>query len=143
MSSLQFCFKCKQKKPVSEFHKDRWKPDGIQSNCKICRRDSNRRSYRNNPKKQYLINKGQRQRNRVLIMDYLATHPCVDCGEGNPVVLEFDHLRDKELAITEMINRPHSWQAIQAEIGKCEVRCANCHRIKTAKQFNWYRQLPR
>lgn len=31
-----------------------------------------------------------------------------------------------------------SWDEILDEIKKCEVVCANCHRIRTAKQFNWY-----
>jgi hypothetical protein len=57
----------------------------------------------------------------------------VDCGETDPVVLEFDHVRDKLKDIGYMVTVGFSWSAIQLEIEKCEVRCANCHRRKTAR----------
>lgn len=72
---------------------------------------------------------------------YLSTHPCVDCGEGDPIVLEFDHVYGvKRLAVSHMIGS-FSWATIAEEIGKCEVRCANCHRRKTAAQFAWWAYL--
>lgn len=39
------CTKCGISKPVSEFHKSNWKKDGLQSQCKICRRSSGRKTY--------------------------------------------------------------------------------------------------
>jgi hypothetical protein len=56
---------------------------------------------------------------------------CVDCGESNHIVLDFDHLRDKKYNISRMIHDGFSWSAIKKEIAKCEVVCANCHRIRT------------
>jgi L-lysine 2,3-aminomutase len=58
-------------------------------------------------------------------------------------VLEFDHrdLATKRLAIAQMIERRYSWQTIIVEIGKCDVRCANCHRRKTSRQFGHRRSL--
>lgn len=61
------------------------------------------------------------------------THPCVDCGEKNPIVLEFDHKKDKVDCVGEIARRNGSLKAVKDEIAKCEVRCANCHRIKTAQ----------
>ena len=61
------------------------------------------------------------------------THPCVDCGETDPVVLEFDHLRDKRFAI-RLSAHGRNWQTILDEIEKCEVVCANCHRRRTARR---------
>ena len=56
---------------------------------------------------------------------------CVDCGEDNHIVLDFDHLRDKKYNISRMIHDGFSWAAIKKEIAKCEVVCANCHRVRT------------
>lgn len=56
---------------------------------------------------------------------------CVDCGESNHIVLDFDHLRDKKYNVSRMIHDGFSWKAILKEIQKCEVVCANCHRIRT------------
>ena len=68
-------------------------------------------------------------------------HPCVDCGEGDPVVLEFDHKsgEDKTRAVCLLVARNWSWERIYTEIQKCEVQCANCHRRKTANQFGYLR----
>jgi hypothetical protein len=72
---------------------------------------------------------------RVRAWRYLAEHACVDCGESDPVVLEFDHLRDKRANVPQLITYGLSWRAIQAEIAKCEVRCVNCHMRRTARQI--------
>lgn len=56
---------------------------------------------------------------------------CVDCGEKNPIVLDFDHLKDKKYNISRMIHDGFSWKAIMKEVNKCEVVCANCHRLRT------------
>jgi hypothetical protein len=73
-------------------------------------------------------------RERTLyLLEFFKTHPCVDCGERDPVVLEFDHLRDKSFAIGPSLSR-RGWQDILDEMKKCEVVCANCHRRRTAKR---------
>lgn len=75
---------------------------------------------------------------REWIRDYLREHPCVDCGETNPIVLEFDHVRGKkEFNIGEATSKGRSLKRVQAEVEKCEVRCANCHRQKTYKEAGW------
>lgn len=73
------------------------------------------------------------------LSEYFAAHPCVDCGEHDPVVLEFDHVSDKNADISNMVCKGYSWQSILEEISKCEVRCANCHRRVTAKCAQWVR----
>jgi hypothetical protein len=56
---------------------------------------------------------------------------CVDCGITNHIILDFDHLQNKKYNISRMIHDGFSWEAIKKEIAKCEVVCANCHRIRT------------
>ena len=73
-----------------------------------------------------------RKRNRDFVFAYLLEHPCADCGETDPVVLEFDHVRgEKEFEVTLRVNNGHSLSKIMGEIAKCDVRCANCHRRRT------------
>jgi hypothetical protein len=56
------------------------------------------------------------------------------------VVLEFDHLRDKRATVSVLL-RDAEWATVMAEIAKCEVRCANCHRRRTHQRFGSYRVL--
>jgi hypothetical protein len=75
------------------------------------------------------------------VVDHLLAHPCVDCGEQDPVVLDFDHLGDKVANVSAMVNARRPWPVILAEIAKCEVVCANCHRRRTAARIGSYRHL--
>jgi hypothetical protein len=74
----------------------------------------------------------RRHRNRAYIYKYLLTHPCALCGEADPVVLDFDHLRDKLREVTVTAHLSGRANLI-AEIAKCRVLCANCHRRHTAE----------
>jgi len=76
---------------------------------------------------------------RVYVIDYLMMHPCVDCGETDLIVLEFDHQRDKKYNIAKLITNNCSLKRLVLEIDKCQVRCANCHRRKTAGTHGSYR----
>jgi hypothetical protein len=80
-----------------------------------------------------------KERNRAQMTAYLAGKGCADCGETDPVVLEFDHRGDKAGNIADMVSCLTAWGTILKELEKCQIRCANCHRRKTARQFGWYR----
>ncbi len=65
---------------------------------------------------------------------FLAEHTCVDCGEADVRCLDFDH-RDsatKSAEVSVLLGQGHAWSRIRAEMAKCDVRCANCHRRVTA-----------
>lgn len=70
---------------------------------------------------------------------HLKENRCVDCGESDPIVLQFDHREPSEKSgnVSALISRGNSWSRVLAEIEKCDVRCANCHMRRTAKQFGW------
>jgi hypothetical protein len=77
--------------------------------------------------------------NRQNLLDFLKnSNGCVDCQELDPIVLEFDHVSNKRAQIADILGS-WNWKTIEFEISKCEIRCANCHRRKTAKQFGWYK----
>lgn len=80
-----------------------------------------------------------RNKLREIARQYKETHPCIDCGETDWVVLDFDH-RERELktqTISYIARSSGSVERLQKEMSKCDVRCANCHRRRTARQFNW------
>lgn len=59
--------------------------------------------------------------------------PCLDCGIAYPhFVMDFDHVRGTKLAeISAARHMRWSIHKIKQEIAKCEVVCANCHRLRT------------
>ena len=135
------CSKCGTVRELSAFRIRRGKHE---QPCKKCYLEYGRRHYQNN--KQYYIDKADKRSAavlrevRALVWAYLREHPCVDCGINDPRVLEFDHVRgEKKYNVSEMQNQRHTVKALFEEIGKCEVRCANCHRIKTHNQFQWHK----
>jgi transcription elongation factor Elf1 len=73
----------------------------------------------------------QKQQYKKMLKEIKESHGCYDCGERNHIVLDFDHIRDKKYNISRMIHDGFSWRAIKKEIEKCQVVCANCHRIRT------------
>lgn len=137
------CPGCRQVKPRREFHRRRQSKDGLQRLCRDCNIEQAKRFHREN---------GEHCRNRIRgrasalrdagrrrLLEYLLEHPCVDCGESDPVVLEFDHLRDKVANVSALVNRLLPCEVILAEIEKCEVVCANCHRRRTGARLGSFR----
>ena len=73
----------------------------------------------------------RRDRLRGAVYEYKRDHcECARCGESHPACLEFHH-RDpetKERTVSELITYGNSLETVRAEIEKCDVLCANCHR---------------
>ena len=78
------------------------------------------------------------RRNQTYILAVLRRSACTDCGERDPVVLEFDHRRDKRGNVSTMTGWA-SLETLRQEIAKCDVRCANCHRRRTQAAMGSYR----
>lgn len=140
---IKQCPHCKQVLDESYFN---WKIKGKQlaAYCKDCSRKYIRSHYARN--QQYYLNKARKRRSDLkaigveYITNYLKSHPCVDCGETDIVVLEFDHRerREKGKEISKMLNIGFQLDKLIKEISKCDVRCANCHRRKThAENGSW------
>lgn len=75
------------------------------------------------------------------VWDYKQEHPCVDCGNADPRVLQFDHTADDKVAGVAAMIRSRTLGSIIVEIAKCEVVCANCHQIRTAQRAGWWKLL--
>jgi DNA-binding SARP family transcriptional activator len=144
---MRTCNTCGKKKALEDYN---WKEKAKgrrSTTCRECMKLYIQKHYKNNT--QYYVEKARR-RNKLYreethrkIFEYLSTHPCVDCNESDPFVLEFDHIvkETKIAAVSSMISGLKSWSLIEKEIKKCEVRCANCHRRRTAKQQGWHLYL--
>ena len=124
-----------------QFHKNKAKADGLQSYCKGCKKINDAEYFQDTEGHHRALNKERKRKVRQWVFDYLKQHPCIDCSETDPIVLEFDHRSDKVMSIADMISTGQSLDKIEVEIAKCDVRCANCHRRKTAKDFDWYKDL--
>lgn len=85
----------------------------------------------------YAAQKRHRIKVRAHLFEYLSSRACVDCGERDPIVLDFDHRdrRSKVKGVAKMLSGHYSWTSVLKEIDKCDIRCANCHRRKTYVQF--------
>ena len=95
--------------------------------------------------KLYAAQKRHRVKIRTQLFEFLSKNQCVDCGEKDPIVLEFDHrnTKNKFKIVGKMLSGHYSWESVYNEISKCEIRCANCHRRKTyAQQKSWGRSMP-
>lgn len=132
---LKFCPKCARVLAATAFN--RASGGGLQGYCRECQS-----AWYREHRAQHIANVSAntaryRGRNSAFILEYLRTHPCVDCGESDPTVLEFDHVRGKTQAISTLRWRSASLELIQAEVERCDVRCVNCHFRRTAAQFGW------
>ena len=108
----------------------------------MTRASSEKRKLHN--KKYYEANKQKvRERNNInrqKAYDYVnkvKASPCTDCGGVfDPVCMDFDHLPgyEKTMNIAKMTNGGFSIKRIQEEISKCELVCANCHRLRSKER---------
>jgi len=143
---MKHCPRCNQDKDEVEFGKNRTRPDGLQVQCRACIKLIHRDWYERNKERHY----GNVQKRRKLISDevirrltlYLKAHPCVDCGIADPQVLQIEGEVDGTIfSLRTRLLQGATWTALLPEITQCEVRCANCRRIRNAQQFGPRRAL--
>lgn len=136
-TQLLTCTRCGQPKPADAFPPRKRGGTELQSWCRECFAEVAARHYAENrerERRRIYGNLGQlRSQNQRLLAEYLASHPCVDCGETDIVVLEFDHIAGKRGNV-RVLATSRTWNVVADEIAKCQVRCGNCHRRKTARE---------
>lgn len=131
---MKVCTTCGEEKGRDEFYR---KGGELQSKCKECQRAYYRLYYERN--KARFVSKNRRNKNRQrarlrAIMWSVKQRPCQDCGGTfHPWVMEFDH-RDgtvKASAVADLASKGCPDARLLEEISKCDVVCANCHRLRT------------
>lgn len=138
------CYKCGEELPVTDFHKDSSKKDGLHGRCKACHQAAKRAKIVEDPDKRHRVLKRTREyaadRNRkktAYVRQYKESTPCTDCGRFGPYYcMDFDHTgpqKNFEISMA-LANTSVSLEMIQAEIALCELVCAYCHRIRTHNQ---------
>ena len=132
---MKQCTKCRQSKPLSAFNKKR---NAVTGRCKLCLSHDYRAAYKNKPQRrtQVIAAVDKRRRRLMKYVDDLKSQtPCADCGARYPsYVMDFDH-RDGTQKVDTICRgvRIRGWgpKRLDAEIRKCEIVCANCHRERT------------
>ena len=136
---MKVCTRCQQGKPDTEYHR-KSKSGVLHAACKECHRQYVKTHYDAN--KTYYLNKANKHRKKSkaemyrVIREY-KSQPCADCSVSYPTyVMDFDHVKGTKVSdITTMIRKQRTMEVLLAEIVKCEVVCANCHRERTYKRI--------
>jgi len=98
------------------------------------RAEQSKIQYENNKELRAAQAKAARQVKKAFCQRFKLAAACFDCGYNSQVeALEFDHINGaKHKGIGSMHGQ--GWPQFLKEVGKCVVRCANCHAIKTHKE---------
>lgn len=136
------CTKCGEMKPCAEFSPGRTR-DGLQSWCKRCKREHGRDANRDRMRG-YVS--PQRRRNQAIVDEHKRRIGC-RCGERDPIALDLHHRDPDEKTATVAALMNGATALLIAEVAKCDVICANCHRkLHRDKfaQYGWrdYRRRP-
>ena len=141
--TLKTCSTCRRPLERSGFSRRTASPDGLQPRCKDCWRDW----YVAHQDAHIAAVRARAVRrvaaHRLRLAEHLRQHPCVDCGETDLRVLDFDHRdrADKRGEVSRLVFSV-SWARLEQEIARCDVRCSNCHRRRTAQQLGWWSAEP-
>ena len=125
--------------PAKAFNKRTTRRDGLTSSCAQCKREYNRGHYKAN-KAYYVLKAAKRNaRERAEIREFIFTlklQPCTDCKKSfHPCVMDFDHVRGKKLfVISDGLRDAITRTRLRAELDKCDLVCANCHRLRTYRR---------
>ena len=128
---IRHCGRCNLNLPLTAFARH---GRGHQTWCRECKKDYDAAWYRVNKAKRQAKVRADREQ-WVTWMDSLKDgKPCTDCGcVYPPYVMEWDHLPgvEKTLVLADTRRAAHAKERILAELQKCELVCANCHRERT------------
>lgn len=143
---MPICTRCNQPKSEDDFFFRNKQTGKLRQDCKECCRKFRHSSEHYQKYKSEYRARTKARNERIFkenikhLLEFFKIHPCLICGESNPIFLDFDH-RDpttKKGNISSWI-RWQTWSKIFDEISKCDVLCVKCHRLKTANQFGYWK----
>lgn len=129
---MRKCSQCQEDLPATdEFfasRKDRKKPL-LQGICRTCQAKYRKKHYADNKQKYIDKAAAYTEKFKVWFTELKSKMSCKSCGENRWWVLDFHHRNpaEKEEELSTLI-RKCSKKKIEAELAKCDVLCANCHR---------------
>ena len=136
---MRVCGRCGENKDVSLFSIDR-RRNAPRAYCKPCDKEVKADYYKKNYTKLRAIIKRRTQEYRdeaTLFVNKIKSKPCSDCGQTfHPCAMDFDHVRGTKLRnISKIVcHIGRNLLKLKAELAKCELVCANCHRVRTLKR---------
>ena len=138
---MKRCSRCGFEKSEEEFH-TRPSTNRLKSLCIPCEREYGKDYYQAN-KVVFVVRARKSNTKLRAIVRKLKEKPCADCKHEFPFyVMDFDHVSgEKEGEVSRLANV--SLKKALAEIKKCDVVCANCHRIRTHNRLTPVAQLER
>lgn len=131
----QQCSRCKEYRSNTYFYKNRSMSSGLQNECRLCRkiikkeaRDKNTRHAREIKR---LENLREHKRKTKDFLEFRKAFKCADCGNNNPVVIQFHHLdpNTKDSTVSSLFRKKDK-SKFYAELEKCIPLCCNCHTIR-------------
>lgn len=127
----QICICCDVNKTSGQFFIDNRKKNGLDSYCKLCRNTYNKKQRTKHMKKRRMHSYNKRKLYAEYLDQLKTNRPCADCGRIFPSCsMDFDHIKGhKKFSIGS--GRSMSKKKVLQEINKCELVCANCHRVRT------------
>jgi hypothetical protein len=143
------CPDCRLVKPEKDFGKNRRMGDGLQYYCRDCTAARGLASRKMHPARHKATLHRHYEKNKPKILGRLKQHrkrrceellarlkadPCADCGNlFPPCAMDFDHrpgtIKLFQFGGSALVR--HSLEKTLAEIAKCDLVCANCHRVRT------------
>lgn len=144
-SVMKTCAKCKHPKRVAAFGWRSIKLGTRDAYCRPCRRKYNRDHYKQNKSAYFERNKRALLRLAAFV-DSLKDKPCQDCGNVfPPCAMDFDHRvgEVKIASLSQFAKGLVSKRLILAEVAKCDLVCATCHRIRTCERDHKHKHRPR